>query len=61
MCIRDSIPAEQIDLVRQANPQVEINMYDADHGFNCDHRDSYDAAAAEVAKARTLEFFAAEL
>ena len=55
------IPAEQIDLVRQANPQVEINMYDADHGFNCDHRDSYDAAAAEVAKARTLEFFAAEL
>ena len=55
------IPPEEIELVRQANPQVEINLYDADHGFNCDHRDSYDAKASAAAGARTLEFFGAEL
>lgn len=55
------IPAEEIDLVRQANPEVEINMYDADHGFNCDHRDSYSAKASAAAKARTLEFFGEQL
>ena len=28
----------------------------ADHGFNCDQRKSYDAAAAKLARERTLEF-----
>jgi carboxymethylenebutenolidase len=32
-------------------------MYDANHGFNCDHRDAYNAVAAKLAAERTLAFF----
>jgi len=31
------------------------------HGFNCDQRGSYDAAAAKLARERTLAFFAKHL
>jgi carboxymethylenebutenolidase len=41
----------------QKYPQHPIFIYAADHGFNCDHRGSYDAAAAKEARGRTLEFF----
>lgn len=37
---------------------VQVHVYAADHGFNCDHRGSYDAAAARLARERTLAFFA---
>ena len=36
-------------------------MYDADHGFNCDQRGSYDASAAATARERTLYFFGKHL
>lgn len=32
-------------------------LYAADHGFNCDLRASFDAAAAKLARERTLAFF----
>ena len=32
-------------------------IYPADHGFNCDHRGSYDAQSAALARKRTLAFF----
>ncbi len=51
------IPLTDVDKVRKAHPQVTIHVYDADHGFNCDHRASYDAAAAKLALSRSLEFF----
>lgn len=35
---------------------VTIKVYPADHGFNCDARDSYDEASAELALQRTLAF-----
>jgi carboxymethylenebutenolidase len=35
-----------------------VQVYDAQHGFNCDQRGSYDAAAAALAWDRTLAFFA---
>jgi carboxymethylenebutenolidase len=38
-----------------------VHIYTADHGFNCDQRDAYDATAATEAKARTLALFSAEL
>ncbi len=41
-----------------AHPEVEVLVYHANHGFNCDHRGSYDEAAAKLAKERTLAFFA---
>ena len=51
------IPMSDVDKVRAAQPDVEVFVYAADHGFNCDHRGSYDQAAAELARSRTLEHF----
>ena len=46
------------EAVRKANPEAEFYVYDADHGFNCDARGSYDAAAAKLAMERSLAFLA---
>lgn len=51
------IPMETVEAFKQKQPQVDVQVYDADHGFNCDHRGSYDAAAAELALENTLGFF----
>ena len=51
------IPMPTVKAFQQAQPSVEVHLYDADHGFNCDHRGSYNAAAAELALERTLGFF----
>lgn len=56
-----SIPPEAIGKIRAAHPQGQYFIYPADHGFNCDHRASYDAAAAEQARERTLAFLAQHL
>ena len=56
-----SIPLEGVQSFRQAQPAVEVHMYDAKHGFNCDHRAAYDAAAAALAYERTLAFLARQL
>ena len=50
------IPAEEVDKVHRAHPQVEIHWYEAGHGFNCDARASYNAEAAASARGRTLRF-----
>lgn len=55
------IPLSDVNKIRQANPEVPVHVYAADHGFNCDHRGSFDAAAAELALSRSLEFFEQEL
>jgi carboxymethylenebutenolidase len=51
------IPLSDVDKVRAAHPGVVVHVYPADHGFNCDHRASYDAAATKLALERTLEHF----
>jgi carboxymethylenebutenolidase len=54
---RDSIiPVEGVRKFADAHPDAEVFIYAADHGFNCDQRGSYDAAAAKLARERTLEF-----
>ena len=55
------IPMTQVEQVRQAHPDVPIYVYAADHGFNCDHRASWDAPAAALALERTLALFAEHL
>ncbi len=55
------IPMSDVDKVRNAHPDVPVHVYAADHGFNCDHRGSFDADAATTARERTLEHFAANL
>jgi len=51
------IPVDTVAAFRAAQAQVDVQVYDADHGFNCDHRGSYNAAAAELALEKTLGFF----
>ena len=52
-----AIPLTEVAAVRDANPGVEVYTYPAGHGFNCDARGSFDAAAAKLARDRTLAFF----
>lgn len=52
-----TLPPERVALVREARPDAEIFVYEAGHGFNCDERGSYNAAAAALAHERTLAFF----
>jgi carboxymethylenebutenolidase len=51
------IPLESVEAFRKAHPGVEVHVYHANHGFNCDHRASYNAEAAKLARERTLAFF----
>ena len=51
------IPMTDVDRIKEANPRIPVHVYDADHGFNCDHRASYSEQAAELALQRTLAHF----
>jgi len=51
------IPVDGVKKLAAKHSKHQIFIYAADHGFNCDHRGSYDAAAAKQARERTLEFF----
>ena len=55
------IPMTDVESVRSAQPDVQVFTYDADHGFNCDHRASFNADAATTARERTLAFFGEHL
>jgi carboxymethylenebutenolidase len=48
---------DSVQAFARAHPEVEVHIYDADHGFNCDQRGSYHAPSANQARERTLEFF----
>ena len=52
------IAAEAVARIRAAAPTVPVHTYPAGHGFNCDERKDYDAASADIARQRTLTFFA---
>ena len=55
------IPLDTVDAFKKAHPDVEVHVYACGHGFNCEQRGSYNAEAAELAKERTLAFFAKHL
>ncbi|MES2424575.1 MAG: dienelactone hydrolase family protein [Pseudomonadota bacterium] len=55
------IPLPTIEAFIQAHPEVEVHIYNANHGFNCDQRSSYNEAAATLARERTLAFFGKHL
>ncbi len=50
------IPIAGVKEVAAAHPDVEVHIYSADHGFNCDQRESYDAPSAALAWTRTIAF-----
>ena len=51
------IPMSDVEKIQAAHPDLPVNVYAADHGFNCDHRASYNEAAAALALSRTLAHF----
>jgi carboxymethylenebutenolidase len=51
------ISMDDVNKIKKAFPSMPVYVYDADHGFNCDERGSYDKESAEVALNRTLAFF----
>lgn len=51
------IKPEHVARIRSAFPEAEIHTYDAGHGFNCEARADYDAAASRLAGERTEAFF----
>jgi carboxymethylenebutenolidase len=56
-----SIPMSDVEKVKKARPEVPVYVYAAGHGFACDERGSYNAAATKLADERTLAFFAEKL
>lgn len=50
------IPAEEVEKVHAAHPEVEIYWYDAGHAFNATPRTSYNPEAARLARERSLAF-----
>src|SRR5262245_48287377 len=56
-----AIPLSEVEQLRAAQPGVEVHVYHAGHGFNCDERGSYDADSAKVARERAVAFFARPL
>ncbi|MDB5932232.1 MAG: Carboxymethylenebutenolidase, partial [Polaromonas sp.] len=55
------IPLEGVEAFKKAHPEVQAHVYAANHGFNCDQRGSYNAAAAAAARERSLAFLAEHL
>ncbi len=51
------IGLDTVESFAKAHPEVTVHLYEADHGFNCDHRGSYQKASADLARERTLAFF----
>lgn len=57
-----AIPLTDVDKVKAArHKRVEVHVYPAGHGFNCDERGSFDAASAKQARSRAVAFFATNL
>jgi carboxymethylenebutenolidase len=56
-----SIPLAGVETYKQVHPEVRVHIYQASHGFNCDHRGAYDAPAATLARQRTLAFLEKQL
>lgn len=52
------IALDGVQAFARAHPTAQVHVYDADHGFNCDQRASYDEAAARTARERSLAFLA---
>jgi carboxymethylenebutenolidase len=51
------ISVDSVKAFEAAHPEVEVHLYAADHGFNCDQRGSYNAGAAASALERSLYHF----
>lgn len=55
------IALDTVEAFKKVHPQVEVHTYAAHHGFNCDQRGAWHAPSAQLARERTLAFFAKHL
>jgi carboxymethylenebutenolidase len=55
------ISVDSVKAFEKAQPEVEVHLYAANHGFNCDQRGSYNAGAATTALERSLYHFGKHL
>jgi carboxymethylenebutenolidase len=56
------IPQSDVAKIRAADPRGTFYVYpEADHGFNCDMRASFNAEAGQLARQRTLAFLGEHL
>lgn len=56
------IPLTDVEAIKAKRPDVEIFVYpNAQHGFGCDERASYDRASSDLAWQRSLGFFGTNL
>lgn len=56
-----SISMADVEKVKANQPDIPVFVYPGGHGFNCDERASFDRESAELARSRTLAFFAKHL
>ena len=57
-----AIPLTDVDKIKAAWPAATVYIYEgAEHGFNCDQRASFHEPSRDLARQRTLDFFAAQL
>ena len=52
-----SIPLGDVERISSAHADVDVYIYDAEHGFHCDLRAAYNPRAADIAGMRTLRLF----
>ncbi len=52
-----SIPLDDVEQISKAHADVDVYIYEADHGFHCDMRGSYNPRSADIAGMRTLRLF----
>jgi carboxymethylenebutenolidase len=50
------IPVAGVAALGKAHRSLEVHLYPAGHGFNCDQRGSFHAESARVARERTLAY-----
>jgi carboxymethylenebutenolidase len=55
------IPVAGVKEFEALHPALPVYVYEAEHGFNCDERGSYDAPSAALARQRTFDFFKREI
>ena len=51
------ITVDSVKAFERAHPEVEVHLYAANHGFNCEQRGAYNAGAAAAALERSLFHF----
>ena len=57
-----TVDMENVSKINHFYPDVVVHTYaGADHGFNCDHRATYDENSAAAARERTITFFSTHI